>query len=105
MTIAPGADAPVQVAPAARPHYGASEAPTTRQDIRYAFFKARPSWLELDPARRDQARSALLATLEPFTERLVVLRAFSTLGTRADADFVLWQVSERLEDFTRLLDA
>jgi len=33
--------------------------------------------------------------LEPFAERLPVLRAYSTLGTRADADFVLWTVSER----------
>jgi chlorite dismutase len=31
-----------------------------------------------------------------------VLRAYSTLGTRGDADFVLWMVSEDLDDFLRL---
>src|SRR5207245_6158147 len=50
----------------------------------------------------DAARTALLAALEPFAERLPVLRAYSTLGTRADADFLLWMVSERLEDFQEL---
>jgi chlorite dismutase len=54
------------------------------------------------PAEREAARSDLLSALEPFAERLPVLRAYSTLGTRADADFVLWMVSERLEDFQEL---
>jgi chlorite dismutase len=75
---------------------------TTRQYIRYLFYKARPSWLALPPAERDQARAELLAALEPFAERLAVLRAYSTLGTRGDADFLLWMVSERLEDFQEL---
>src|SRR5207245_286575 len=50
----------------------------------------------------DAARTALLAALEPFAERLPVLRAYSTLGTRADTDFLLWMVTERLEDFQEL---
>src|SRR5438876_8124913 len=80
----------------------ATQAPTTRQYIRYLFYKARPEWRQLGPEQRSAARAELLATLEPFAERLAVLRAYSTLGTRADADFVLWTVSERLEDFQEL---
>jgi chlorite dismutase len=80
----------------------ASEPATTRQYIRYLLYKARASWRALAPAERDAARAELLAVLEPFVERLPVLRAFSTLGTRADADFLLWIVSERLEDFQEL---
>jgi len=76
--------------------------PTVRQYIRYAFYKTQSSWRQLTPAAREAARSDLLAALEPFAERLPVLRAFSTLGTRADADFLLWAVSERLEDFQEL---
>src|SRR5258708_31708095 len=52
---------------------------TTRQYIRYLFYKARPTW-----------------RLAP------VLRAYSTLGTRGDVDFLLWMVSEQLEDFQEL---
>jgi chlorite dismutase len=75
---------------------------SARQYIRYLFYKARPSWLGLAAAERDAARADVLSALEPFAERLAVLRAYSTLGTRADADFLLWMVSERLEDFQEL---
>src|SRR6202011_6012106 len=75
---------------------------TTRQYIRYLFYKARPTWQLLPPAERADARAELLAALEPFAERLPVLRAYSTLGTRGDVDFLLWMVSERLEDFQEL---
>lgn len=76
--------------------------PTVRQYIRYAFYKTNPSWRQLSRDEREAARADLLGALEPFAERLPVLRAFSTLGTRADADFLLWTVSERLEDFQEL---
>jgi chlorite dismutase len=76
--------------------------PTTRQYIRYLFYKVRPSWRTPTTDEREAARQELLSTLEPFVENLAVLRAYSTLGTRADADFVLWMVSERLEDFQEL---
>jgi chlorite dismutase len=77
-------------------------APTVRQYIRYLFYKARPSWWQLTREQRDASRADLLAALEPFAEKLPVLRAYSTLGTRADADFLLWMVTERLEDFQEL---
>jgi chlorite dismutase len=80
----------------------ASTTPTVRQYIRYLFYKARPGWRQLTPEQRTAARGELLAALEPFAERLPVLRAYSTLGTRADADFLLWMVTERLEDFQEL---
>jgi chlorite dismutase len=80
----------------------AVQTPTTRQYIRYLFYKARPSWRQLTREERATARTELLGILEPFVERLAVLRAYSTLGTRADADFVFWSVSERLEDFQEL---
>src|SRR6266568_8968272 len=77
-------------------------APTVRQYIRYLFYKARPTWRQLSAEQRVDARTELLAALEPFAEKLPVLRAYSTLGTRADADFLLWMVTERLEDFQEL---
>jgi chlorite dismutase len=80
----------------------AAQPATTRQYIRYLFYKARPSWRQLASEQRARARAELLGILEPFAERLAVVRAFSTLGTRGDADFVFWSVSERLEDFQEL---
>jgi chlorite dismutase len=90
------------LAPSEAPQHADPSAPTVRQYLRYLFYKAAPTWRHLSVADRESARAELLSTLEPFVERLAVLRAYSTLGTRADADFVLWMVSERLEDFQEL---
>jgi chlorite dismutase len=90
------------VAPAVAARPVAQPTPTTRQYIRYLFYKARPTWRLVPHADRAEARVELLAALEPFAERLPVLRACSTLGTRGDVDFLLWMVSERLEDFQEL---
>ena len=57
-----------------------ADAPTTRQYIRYLFYKARPSWRLLPIEQRDAARADLLAVIEPFVERLAVLRAYQRRG-------------------------
>ena len=82
---------------AARP----ADVPTTRQYIRYLFYKARSSWRMLPSEQREAARAELLAVIEPFVERLAVLRAFSTLGTRGDCDFLLWTVSDPVSTDSR----
>jgi chlorite dismutase len=86
-------------APAARPPA------TGRQFVRYLFLKVRPSWRALPQDQRSLARAEFLAVLEPFVARMPVLRAYSTLGTRGDADFMLWLVSERLDDFQEVQSA
>jgi chlorite dismutase len=80
-----------------------ASAPTARQYIRYLFYKVRPGWRQETPADRRAASAAdVVQVLEQFKERMAVLRAYSTLGTRGDADLMLWMVSERLEDFQEL---
>jgi chlorite dismutase len=92
--------------PAAAQQPAPSTAPTTRQYIRYLYYKVRPAWRQdLAQEARDQARAELAELFDQFAERMAVLRAYSTLGTRADADFMLWMVSERLEDFQDLQSA
>ena len=81
-------------------------APTARQYIRYLFYKVRPSWHQ--DVRADEharCRQELVNVLAQFKDRMAVLRGYSTLGTRGDADFMLWMVSERLEDFQELQSA
>jgi chlorite dismutase len=87
--------------PAARPEAAEAQrpSPTNRQYVRYAFYRVLPSWRSLPRETRAHHRAEVLAALEPFAERMPVFRAFSTLGTRGDADFMFWMVSERLEDF------
>jgi chlorite dismutase len=93
------------IAPSTAALPAAPPAPTVRQYIRYLFYKVLPTWRQLPAEVRSSAQTELLTVLEPFAQRLPVLRAFSTLGTRADTDFMLWLVSERLEDFQELQSA
>ena len=80
--------------------------PTARQYIRYLFYKVMPSWrLEAHRERAAEHRAELEQVLQQFKEHMAVLRAYSTLGTRGDCDFMLWMVSERLEDFQELQSA
>jgi chlorite dismutase len=81
-------------------------APTARQYIRYLFYKVQPTWRhELSLDVRDRGRDELVEVFARFKERMAVLRAYTTLGTRGDADLMLWMVSERLEDFQDLQSA
>ena len=89
-------------APSALPSTGASQ-PTARQFIRYLFYKVRPTWRhDVHPDQHAAHQAELAQVLAQFKERMAVLRGYSTLGTRGDADFMLWMVSERLEDFQDL---
>lgn len=69
-----------------------------RQYVRYAFFRVDPTWRGLPHEDRDRGKKQLVEVFEEFEERMSVLRAYSLMGTRGDADFMFWQVSYRLED-------
>jgi chlorite dismutase len=92
-------------APSVEPQ-NATSVPTARQYIRYLFYKVRPTWRhDVAPELHAAHHAELVKVLDQFKERMAVLRAYSTLGTRGDADFALWMVSERLEDFQELQSA
>ena len=74
----------------------------SRQYVRYAFYKLRPEWFARSSEERQRDKAAAVAVLEEFARRLVVCRAYSTVGTRGDCDLALWTVSYRLEDFSEL---
>jgi chlorite dismutase len=67
------------------------------QFVRYAFFKLAPEWWRL-PAEERQAAGQELAGLVEHWRECMMVGAFSTMGTRGDVDFMLWQATERLED-------
>jgi chlorite dismutase len=73
-----------------------------RQFLKYTFFKLLPSWRALDHESRERSKLEFKLSLERYSERMIV-RSFSLLGTRGDADFMLWTISERLEDFQELI--
>ncbi len=72
-----------------------------RQFVRFLFLRVDPVWRRL-PADEREADLTEFGNLVARWEDRILLRTFSTVGMRGDCDFMLWQVSHRLEDFQGL---
>jgi chlorite dismutase len=68
-----------------------------RQFVKFSFFKVAPEWRRLDQLTQDQHLNQFAGAIEQWSERTMV-RTYSTIGTRGDTDFMIWQVSYELSD-------
>jgi chlorite dismutase len=75
-----------------------------RQTVKFSFFRVDPAWRALPSAERDAQKAAFADAVERFSERLQV-RSYSVVGMRGDADFLLWQIGDRLDDIQALHSA
>ena len=75
--------------------------PGERQIVKFTFFKIAPEWRRLEPDARERQIVECAAVIEDWGTRNLV-RAYSTLGTRGDTDFMVWQVSYELDDIQRM---
>ena len=67
-----------------------------RQFVKYTFLKVDPAWRRLEDGERSRHKREFLAACEDFgAERL--LRAFSLVGMRGDADMMLLSQATNLE--------
>jgi chlorite dismutase len=69
--------------------------------VKFTFFKVASEWRRLDAAERERQLAEFAAIVESWGERSLV-RCYSTMGTRGDTDFMIWQVSYDLEDIQRM---
>jgi len=70
--------------------------PRERHFVKYTFLKVDPAWRRLEDEERAEHKREFMAACEDFAaERL--LRAFSTVGTRGDADLMLLAQATNLE--------
>ena len=67
-----------------------------RHFVKYTFLQIDPAWRRLDRDRREQDKREFLAACEDFGEDHL-LRAFSLVGTRGDADLMLLSQAENLD--------
>lgn len=74
---------------------------TQRQFVKFTFYKVDQAWRQLTPEERAEARRQLCDAVDAFGDRMLI-RSYSLVGLRGDADFLLWLVSDRLEDFQEL---
>lgn len=77
---------------------------TKRQYVRFAFYRLDPLWRRLPPDEQVEQKREFVETIESF-ERRMLLRPYSLMGTRADAELLLWQIAESVEPFQELATA
>jgi chlorite dismutase/nitrite reductase/ring-hydroxylating ferredoxin subunit len=80
---------------------GRAATPTKRQYVRFAFYTMEPAWRGLDAQQQTLHKQELAQTIRTFDRRML-LRPYSLMGTRADAELLLWQIAESIEPFQEL---
>jgi len=78
--------------------------PARRQVVKFTFFRVDPAWRRLPAEERERTKGELCAAVESYGDRLLI-RSYSLVGMRGDADFLLWQIGDRLEDAQELTTA
>ncbi len=82
----------------------AAEESLPAQYVNYLFFKLDPVWRRLPDKERERGKKAFLAAVEGHTHDML-LRSFSLMGLRSDADFMLWRIGYDLEAFEEMTGA
>src|SRR5579872_3800015 len=66
-----------------------------RQLVSYSFFKVDPAWRLRAEEQRCADKRGLVEAVEQFADDMLV-RTYSTVGTRGDVDFLIWRAAEDL---------
>ena len=67
-----------------------------RHFVKYTFLRVEPAWRRLDSDERAEHKREFIAACEDFSAQRL-LRAFSTVGTRGDADLMLLTQATNLD--------
>src|SRR4029453_5785395 len=82
----------------------AADSKARRQVVKFSFYRVAPAWRSLSQEERDSAADAFCGAIDSFSDRLLI-RSYSLVGMRGDADLLLWQIGDRLEDVQELAGA
>jgi chlorite dismutase len=76
----------------------AQEEKLPAQYINYVFFALDPLWRRLPDEERELGKREFMEAAEEHSAEML-LRSFSLMGLRADADFMLWRIGYDLDAF------
>ena len=68
-----------------------------RQIVKYTCYKVATEWRRLDADKREAHKREFAAAAHDISERIFT-RCFSLVGMRGDADILLWQAADTLEE-------
>jgi chlorite dismutase len=74
------------------------------QYINYVFFELAPVWRRLPDEERERGKQEFLEAAEEHSGEML-LRSFSLMGLRADADFMMWRIGYDLDAFEDMMAA
>src|ERR687894_538552 len=83
---------------------GATEESLPAQYVNYVFFKLDPEWRHLPDEERESDKREFLDAVEGHSGGML-LRSFSLMGLRSDADFMLWRIGYDLDAFEKMTGA
>jgi len=72
--------------------------------VSYVFYKVAPEWYHLERVERERTKNHFGRVLTDF-ERQLFLRAYSTVGFRAEADMMVWRAADALDDLREMTTA
>ncbi len=82
----------------------AAEEKLPAQYINYVFFKLDPLWRRLPDEERERGKREFLDAAEEHGGEML-LRSYSLMGLRSDADFMLWKIGYDLDAFEAMQSA
>jgi chlorite dismutase len=74
---------------------------TERQFLKYTFFKVDTQWRRLSNEEKSFSKREFATLVNDFAKHNT-LKSYSLVGIRGDADFMLWTMAARLEEFQDL---
>jgi chlorite dismutase len=80
------------------PHAPAAAPAIQRQFVNFAFFKIEPAIRQLPDQEKWRLRSEFLKLFQTPWEKMMCL-TYSTVGLKADCDFLLWRISATADAF------
>ncbi len=72
-----------------------------RDFVKYTFFKVSSGWRRLALGERERSKAEFAELVAEFSDR-IAMASYSLVGTRGDADFMLWKISPTLETIAEL---
>jgi chlorite dismutase len=82
----------------------AAEEKLPAQYVNYIFFKLDPVWRRMAGEERERGKKEFLQAVEG-NARDMLLRSFTLMGLRSDADFMLWRIGYDLDAFEKMTGA
>jgi chlorite dismutase len=64
-----------------------------RQSVNFAFYKVDPAWRRLSKEEREASKKEFGAAVDEWRQRMLLI-PYSTVGLRAETDFMLWRIAD-----------